>query len=65
MGEEGLGSEGGGGRTKFIERDEGGGSNDGKTLAEYARALRESRSVEEEEVMLVGFRIVFVTGPRF
>jgi len=43
MGEEGLGSEG------------GGGSNEGKTSTEYARALRESGSVGEAEVVLVGF----------
>jgi len=52
-----LGSEGGGGRAEHVGRDEGGGSNDGKTSAEYARELRESRSVGEAEVMLVGFRI--------
>jgi len=57
MGEEGLGSEGGGGRDECIGRDEGGGSNDGKTSAEYARGLRESRSVGEAEVILVGFRM--------
>jgi len=57
MGEEGLGSEGGGGRAERIGRDEGGGSNDGKTSAEYARELRESGSVGEAEVMLVGFRM--------
>ena len=28
-----------------------------KTSAEYGRGLRESRSVEEAEVMLVGFRM--------
>jgi len=57
MGEEGLGSEGGGGRAEQIERDKGGGSNDGKTSAEYARGLRESGSVGEAEVILVGFRM--------
>ena len=57
MGEEGLGSEGGGGRAEGIVRDEGGGSNNGKTSAEYARGLRESGSVAEAEVMLVGFRM--------
>jgi len=55
MGEEGLGSEGRGGRAKRIGRDEGRGSNDGKTSAEYVRGLRESGSVAEAEVMLVGF----------
>jgi len=40
-----------------VGRDEGGGSNDGKTSAEYARGLRESGSVGEPEVMLVGFRM--------
>jgi len=57
MGEEGLGSEGGGGRAERIRRDEGGGSNDGKTSSEYARGPRESRSVGEAEVMLVGFQM--------
>jgi len=57
MGGDGLGSEGGGGRAKYVGRDEGGGSNDGKTSAKYARGLRESRSVGEAEVMLVGFRM--------
>jgi len=57
MGEDGLGSEGGGGRAARVCRDEGGGSNDGKTAAEYARGLRESRSVGEAEVMLVGFQM--------
>jgi len=55
MGEDGLRSEGGGGRAEYIGRDEGGGSNDGKTSTEYARGLRESRSVGEADVMLVGF----------
>jgi len=45
MGGDGLGSESGGGRAERVERDEGGGTNDGKTSAEYARGLRESRSV--------------------
>jgi len=68
MGGDGLGSEGGRGRAEGLGRDEGGGSNDGKTSAEYARGLRESRSVGEVEVMLVGFRMRngfrerFVTG---
>jgi len=57
MGEEGLGLEGGGGRGERIGRDEGGGSNDGKTSAEYERGLRESGSMREAEVMLVGFRM--------
>jgi len=57
MGGDRLGSEGGGGRAERVRRDEGGGSNDGKTSAEYARGLRESRSVGEVEVMLVGFRM--------
>ena len=57
MGGDRLGSEGGGGRAEHVERDEGGGSNDGKTSAEYARGLRESRSVGDAEVMLVGFRM--------
>ena len=57
MGQEGLRSEGGGGRAERIGRDEGRGSNDGKTSAEYARGGRESRSVGEAEVMLVGFRM--------
>jgi len=34
MGEEGLGSEGGGGRAERIGRDEGRGSNEGKTSTE-------------------------------
>jgi len=57
MREEGQGSEGGGGRAERIGRDEGGGSSDGKTSAEYARGLWESGSVGEAEVMLVGFRM--------
>jgi len=57
MGGDGLGSEGGGGMAERVGRDEGGGSNDGKTSAEYARGLRKSRSVREAEVMLVGFRM--------
>jgi len=57
MGEEGLGSEGGGGRAEGIGRDEGRGSNDGKTSAKYARGRRQSGSVEAAEVMLVGFRM--------
>ena len=57
MGEDGLGSEGGGRRAEHVGRDEGGGSNDGKKSAEYARGLGESRSVGEAEVMLVGFRM--------
>jgi len=57
MGGDGLGSEGGGGPAERVESDEGGGSNDGKTSAEHARGLRESRSVGEAEVMLVGFRM--------
>ena len=55
MGGAGLGSEGGGERVECVGRDEGGGSNEGKTSTEYARALRESRSVGEAEVGLVGF----------
>ena len=55
MGEDGLGSEGGGERAERVGRDAGGGSTDGKTSAEYARGLRESRSVEEVEVILVEF----------
>jgi len=55
MGKDGLGSEGGGGRAERVGRDEGGGSNDGKMSAEYARGLRKSKSLEEAEVMLVGF----------
>jgi len=55
MGGDRLGLEGGGGRPEHVGRDEGGGSNDGKTSAEYARGLRESMSVGEAEVMLVGF----------
>ena len=54
MEEVGLGSEGGEGMAERIGRDEGGGSYDGKTSAEYARELRESGSVGEAEVMLVG-----------
>jgi len=57
MGEEGLGSEGGGRRAERIGRDEGGGSNDGKTSTKYTRGLRESGSLGEAEVMLVGFRM--------
>jgi len=57
MGGDRLGSEAGGGRAERVESDEGGGSNDGKTSAEYASELRESRSVGEAEVMLVGFRM--------
>jgi len=53
MGDDGLGSESEGGRAERVGRDEGGGSNDGKTSADYARGLRESRSVGEAEVMLV------------
>jgi len=56
IGGDGLGSDGGGGRAERVGRDEGGGSNDGKTSAEYARGPRESRSVGEAEVMLVGFQ---------
>jgi len=68
IGEEGLGSEGGGGKAERIGRDEGGGSNDGKSCAEYVTGLRESGSVGEAEVMLVvfrmrnGFRERLVTG---
>jgi len=57
IGGDGLGSEGGGGRAERVERNEGGGSNDGKTSAQYAIGLRESRSVGEGAVMLVGFRM--------
>jgi len=57
MGGDGLESEGGEGRAELVGRDEGGGSNDGKTSSEYARGLRESRSVGEAAVMLVGFRM--------
>ena len=56
-GGDGLGSEDGGGRAEHVGRDEGGGSNDGKTSAQYTRGLRESRSVGEAKVMLVGFRM--------
>ena len=45
MEEEGLGSERGGGMAESIARDEGRGSNDGKTSTEYGRGLRESGSV--------------------
>jgi len=62
MGEDRLGLEGGGGRAGRIGRDEGGGSNDSKTSAEYARALRESGSVGEAKVMLVRFRIEINSG---
>ena len=68
MGGDGRASGGGGGRPEPFGRDEGGGSNDGKTSANYARKLRESRSVREAEVMLVGswmrngFRERLVTG---
>ena len=54
---DGLGSQGGEGSAERVGRDEGGGSNDGKMSAEYARGLRESRSVGEGELMLVGFRM--------
>jgi len=54
MGGDGLGLEGGGGRSERVGRDEGGGSNDSNMSAEYARGLRESRSVGEAKVMLVG-----------
>jgi len=57
MGDEGLGPEGRGRRAERIGRDQGGGSNDAKTCAKYGRGLRESGSVEEAEVMLVGFRM--------
>jgi len=57
MAGDGRGSQGGGGRAECVGRDEGGGSNDGKTSARYARGLRESRSVAEAEVILVGFRM--------
>ena len=57
MGGDGLGSDGGGGRAERVGGDAGGGSNDGKPSVEYARGLRESRSVREAEVMLVGFRM--------
>jgi len=68
VGEDGLGSQGGGGRAERVGRDEGGGTNDGKTSAEYRRGLSQSGSVGEEEVMLVGlrmrngFRVRLVTG---
>jgi len=52
-----LESEGGGGRAEHLLRGEGGGSNDGKRSAKYARGLRESGSMGEAGVMLVGFRI--------
>jgi len=55
MGEDGWGREEGGGRAECLERDECRGSNDGKMSAEYARGLRESRSLGQAEVMLVGF----------
>ena len=57
MRQEGLGSEGGGGRADRVGRDEGGGSNDGKTSIEYVRGLREFRSVGEAEVMWLGFQM--------
>jgi len=57
MGGDGLGSEGGGGRAERVGRDEGGGRKGGKTSAESTRGLRESRSVGEAEVMLVGFQM--------
>jgi len=57
MGEEGLRSEGGGGKAEHIGRHDREGSNDGKTSADYARGLRESGSVGEVEVLLVGFRM--------
>ena len=55
MGGDGPGSEGGGGRAARVGWDESGGTNDGKTSAKYARKLRESRSMGQEELMLVGF----------
>ena len=57
MAEEGWELEGGGGMAECIGRDEGRGSNDGKTSAEYVRGRTESGSVGEAEVMLVGFRM--------
>jgi len=57
MGGDWLGSEGGGERGERVGRDEGGGSNDGKMSAEYARGLREFRSVGEAEVMWLGFQM--------
>ena len=57
MGEDGLGSEDGRGRAEHLLREEGGGSNDWKRSAKYARGLRESGSVGEAGVMLLGFRI--------
>jgi len=57
MGGDGLGTEGRGGRAERVGRDEGGGSNDGKTSAEYARGLRESSSVGHAELMFVGFKM--------
>ena len=57
MGGDSLGSEDRGGRGKPVGRDEGRGSNDGKTSAEYVRGLKESRSVGEAEVMFVGFQM--------
>ena len=65
MGQDRLGSDGGGGRAEHVGRDEGGGSNDRKMSPEYARGLRESRSVGEAEVMLVGFRMRNGFGERF
>ena len=56
MGEDRLGSEGGRGRAEWVGRDGHGGSNDGKTSAEYPRGLRESGYVGEAEVILVVFR---------
>ena len=55
MGEDGWRREDGGGRAECLGRDECRGSNDGKMSAEYARGLRESGSLGEAEVMLVGF----------
>jgi len=56
-GEEGLGSESREGRAEPIRRDEGGGSNDRKTSAQYVSGLSEFWSVGAAEVILVEFRI--------
>jgi len=55
MGEDGWGREDGGGRAECLGRDECRRSNGRNMSAEYARGLRESGSLGEAEVMLVGF----------
>jgi len=57
MGEDGMGSEGGGGGAEHIRREKSEASNDGKTSVKYARGLRESGTVGAGKVMLVGFRM--------